>query len=209
MFQNYFCSMSGQIEVMTTNERQHLNAVAQEVCDRMDELDGMYDDMQDRVFEIDKNRKNNLVFYGVKGKEDDQDECEHTIKHIMNIQMQVTREVPLTKVTRLWNGPSFRGVKPILVSFQLYKDKEEILRKNSMLLKGSNIYVTEDFSRKVRKHREELLKFARELRSKEPHLRCSLQYDRLYVENDIYLYNEVQERVEKVLMKVQAAKGII
>ena len=71
----------------------------------------------------------------------------------------------------------------------------------------SNIYVTEDFSRKVRKHREELLKFAREIRSKEPHLRCSLQYDRLYVENDIYLYNEVQERVEKVLMKVQAAKG--
>ena len=204
----YISSMSGQIEIMTANERNHLNAVAQEVCERMDELDGMYDDMQDRVFEIDKNRKNNLVFYGVKGKEGDQDECEQTIKHIMNVQMQVTREIPLTKVIRLWNGPSFRGVKPILVSFQLYKDKEEILRKNSMLLKGTNIYVTEDFSRKVRKHREALLKYAREIRSKQPHLKCSLQYDRLMVENDIYLYNEVEERVEKVLMKVQAAKGI-
>lgn len=94
--------MSGQIEIMTANERNHLNAVAQEVCERMDELDGMYDDMQDRVFEIDKNRKNNLVFYGVKGKEGDQDECEQTIKHIMNVQMQVTREIPLTKVIRLW-----------------------------------------------------------------------------------------------------------
>ena len=51
--------MSGQIEIMTANERNHLNAVAQEVCERMDELDGMYDDMQDRVYEIDKNRKNN------------------------------------------------------------------------------------------------------------------------------------------------------
>ena len=204
-----FCSMSGQIEMMTTKERQHLNVIAQEVGERMDELDAMYDDMQDRVFEIDKSRKNNLVFYGVKGKEDDQDECEHTIKQIMNVQMQVTREIPLTKVTRLWNGPSFRGVKPILVCCQLYKDKEEILRKNSLLLKGTNIYVTEDFSRKVRKHRDELLKFAREIRSKEPHLRCSLQYDRLYVENDIYLYNEVQERVEKVLMKIQSTKGSI
>ena len=58
--------MSGQIELMTSNERQHLNAVAQEVCERMDELDGMYDDMQDRGFEIDKNRKNNLVVYAFK-----------------------------------------------------------------------------------------------------------------------------------------------
>ena len=42
----------------------------------------------------------------------------------------------LTKVVRLWNGPTFRGSKPILVSFHLYKDKEEILRKNAAYLKG-------------------------------------------------------------------------
>ena len=34
-------------------------------------------------------RKNNLVFYGVKGEEADPDELERTIKHIMNIYMQV------------------------------------------------------------------------------------------------------------------------
>ena len=43
------------------------------VGDRMDELDGMYDDMQDRVFEIDRNRKNNLVFYGVRAASDNGD----------------------------------------------------------------------------------------------------------------------------------------
>ncbi len=29
------------------------------------------------------------------------------------------REIPMTKVVRLWNGPSFRGVKPVLVAFQV------------------------------------------------------------------------------------------
>ena len=34
-------------------------------------------------------------------------------------------------------------------------------------------YVTEDFSRKVRKHREELIKFAKSLRNVEPDARSS------------------------------------
>lgn len=168
--------------------------------ERMDALDWMYEDIQDRVFEIDKNRKNNLVFYGVKGDELDQDDCETRIKDIFNTYLQVTREIPLTKVQRLWNGPSFRGFKPVLVSFQLFKDKEDILRK-AHLLKGTNAFITEDFSRKVRKAREELVKFARETRAQNPAVKCSLQYDRLLVENEAYLYNSAEGKVQRVLMK--------
>ena len=58
--------------------------------------------------------------------------------------------------------------------FQLFKDKEEVLRRSG-LLKGTNIYLTEDFSRKIRKHREELLKFAREIRARDPSARVILQ----------------------------------
>ena len=62
--------------------------------------------------------------------------------------------------------------------------------------------MTEDFSRKIRKHREELLKFAKSLRTKNESVRFSIQYDRLYVDNDIYLYNEVEEKVEMIKMTV-------
>ena len=76
-----------------------------------------------------------------------QDDCELKIKHVMNMQLKVTREIPLTRVERLWNGPSLRGVKPVLVCFQLFKDKEEVLRKSNMLLKAelyeSSICITE------------------------------------------------------------------
>ena len=106
-----------------------------------------------------------------------------------------------TKVARLWNGPSFRGLKPILVTFHLFKDKEDILRK-SALLRGTNIYLTEDYSRRVRRQREELLKFAKIVKSRQNGVRCLLQYDRLYVDNDVYLYNEIEQQVQKVLMKI-------
>ncbi|XP_059096614.1 myosin-11-like [Tigriopus californicus] len=168
--------------------------------ERMDTLDWMYEDIQDRVFEIDKNRKNNLVFYGINGDELDQDDCESRIRDLLNTYLQVTREIPLTKVQRMWNGPSFRGFKPVLVCFQLFRDKEDILRK-AYLLKGTNTFITEDFSRKVRKAREELVRFARESRALNPAVKCALQYDRLLVDNEAYLYNSAEGKVQRVLMK--------
>ena len=53
----------------------------------------------------------------------------------------------MNRVQRITYGPDFRGHKPIQVCIVHYRDKEEILRK-ARLLKGSNIYISEDFSRK-------------------------------------------------------------
>ena len=79
------------LEGVISSESGRLGKKVVNCLERMDEIDHMYDDMQDRIFEIDKNRKNNLVFYGVKGDEKDQDDCERHIKSIMNNFMQVTR----------------------------------------------------------------------------------------------------------------------
>ena len=84
------------MEGLISGESGRLTKVVQNCSERMEEIDHMYDDMQDRVFEIDKNRKNNLVFYGVKGDNTDPDECERLVKSIMNTYMQVTRWVLLS-----------------------------------------------------------------------------------------------------------------
>ena len=203
------------------NQSEKVVNALQKLSFRLDELDGMYDDMQERLYEVDKSRKNNLVFYGVAQQmaEEDPDETERLVKSVITTKLQVhfkdyiqtqkyisygfqvRREMVFTKVARIWNGPSFRGLKPILVTFHLFKDKEDILRKSS-LLRGTNIYITEDYSRKVRRQREELLKFAKIIKSRQSNVRCLLQYDRLYVDHDVYLYNEVEQRVQKVLMKI-------
>ena len=56
-----------------------MRKLASSVGERMNELDGMYDDMQDRVFEIDRNRKNNLVFYGVRADSDIEDQGRYSV----------------------------------------------------------------------------------------------------------------------------------
>ena len=79
----------------------------------------------------------------------------------------------MNRVHRLNYGPDFRGHKPIQVCLVNYRDKEEILRK-ARLLKGSNIYISEDFSRKVREHRNELIKFMKEVKTRDPTRRMTL-----------------------------------
>ncbi len=51
-------------------------------------------------------------------------------------------------------------------------------------------------------------RYAREIRSRDPLKRCLLQYDRLYVGSQAFLFNEVEGRVEAVRMRaVRTAKG--
>ena len=87
----------------------------------------------------------------------------------------------MNRVHRLNYGPDFRGHKPIQVCLLNYRDKEEILRK-ARLLKGSNIYISEDFSRKVREHRNELIKFMKEVKSRDPTRQEQINY-RTVVDN--------------------------
>jgi hypothetical protein len=103
----------------------------------------------------------------------------------------------MNRVARIWHGPDFRGHKPIQICIVNYRDKEEILRK-ARLLKGSNIYISEDFSRKVREHRHELIKFMKEVRSRDPTKRMTLRYDKLYMGHDVFFFNDRSGRVERL-----------
>ena len=69
------------------------------------------------------------------------------MKDILVKKLHISRDFPMNRVQRITYGPDFRGHKPIQVCIVHYRDKEEILRK-ARLLKGSNIYISEDFSRK-------------------------------------------------------------
>ncbi len=176
---------------------------------KVDSLTAAYNDIQDRLYEIDKSWKNNLVVYGIAAESSNEEDPAITeekvisdlstlyLRHVMGATLFYFRsETCFTRNStfqerypsaespgkqenpcfqsliyyyenfaicfRIWHGPDFRGHKPIQVCIVNYRDKEEILRK-ARLLKGSNIYVSEDFSRKVREHRHELIKFMKEV----------------------------------------------
>lgn len=71
------------------------------------------------------------------------------IREVIGRLLRITREVPIMRVKRTTNGPEVRGCKPVTVYFEKWQDKDEILRK-ATLLKGANIYISEDFSKRVR-----------------------------------------------------------
>ena len=113
----------------------------------------------------DKTRKNNLLFYGIRPDflPEIQAQLEQTVHGIIKHRLGMSRDVPLTKITRMMTGPEVRGCRPVLVNFAYWKDREEVLSK-SRLLRGTNLYVTEDLSRKMREQRHELTKYMRQVR---------------------------------------------
>ena len=109
------------------------------------------------------------------------------------------------------------------MSFQNYNDKEEILRR-SKLIRGNDgsaghgvaalgsqlepqLYITEESSRKVRASRQELLKFCREIHKRFPDKRCDIKYDRLFVDNDVYVWNDKSGRIERIGSGVEHKKS--
>ena len=92
------------------------------------------------------------------------------------------------------SGPEVGGCKPVLVTFEEYRDRDEVLRKSNTL-KGSGLSVTEDMSRRVREARTELRKFMRDLKKSNPAATCHVQYDKLFVNHRCYVWSESQARV--------------
>ena len=81
------------------------------------------------------------------------------------------------------------------------QDREEVLSK-SKLLKTANIYVSEDLSRKTREHRNELFKYMRFVKRRAPNRKCVIRYDKLFVDNDCFVFDEAEGRVVRWIIVI-------
>ena len=96
----------------------------------------------------------------------------------------------------MYTGPEVFGCHPVLVTFEEFKDREEVL-KNSRFLKKSTISVTEDLSKRTRESRQELRKFMRHVKRINPEKRCFLQYDKLFIDGKVFIFSEASGSVEQ------------
>lgn len=60
----------------------------------------------------------------------------------------------------------------------------------------------EDLSRAARLRRRELEKLMKVIKTREPERRCFLTYDRLVVDDNVYIFNDLEARVERLPNKV-------
>ena len=153
------------------------------------------DDISEKMYEFEQNKKNNLLFYGIAN---DKMETPNTLLQkvifVIKTTLSLRRDISLVKANRMLTGPEIQGSRPVVVTFETYKDKEDVLRKAG-LLRGSNIHVTEDMNKKTRESRAELRKYMRSVKRNNPSANFILQYDKLYIDNKVFIWNDIQGKV--------------
>merc|ERR1712242_115395 len=85
---------------------------------QLTELMAVYDDLQDRLYEIDRSWQNNLLFFGIKPDQTlngnqvvyESQECiEQKIKTCIRNNLNIGRYIPITRAQRIYNGTDVRG----------------------------------------------------------------------------------------------------
>ncbi|KAI8488105.1 Tetraspanin-8 [Branchiostoma belcheri] len=111
-----------------------------------------------------QSRRNNLIFDGIKDdRKETWEQSETKVKEVLRNKLRLnTDSIEIERAHR--NGKPGDRPRPIVVKLLRYKDKQNILRQAKML-KGTQIFINEDFSDKIRQKRKDLqpaLRAARE-----------------------------------------------
>merc|ERR1711970_1352720 len=108
----------------------------------------------------------------------------------MKSKLKILRDLPLVRLVKEGGGP-------ITVQFERHSDRNAVLRRVAML-KGSDVTITHFFPEKVLLAREKLALFAKQVGRKKPDSRVSLHEDKLFIDNNIYVFNEERGEVERI-----------
>lgn len=145
----------------TMRSESSVNAGAQE---QIQELAERVDEINEKMYEFEVNKKNNLIFYGIQSEPRETPSLLLSkVTNMLRTNLNIKRDISLSSASRVMTGPEVVGCRslnmnvniysfdtslgrPVVVTFQEFKDREEVLRKAGVL-KGNNIHVTEDMSR--------------------------------------------------------------
>ena len=194
-------STKTDIEEMLKNVDEVTKQKIENIEKKLADLNNILENTQERMYEHEANKKNNLIFYGIS-----QEERESTKKllakvlEIIHIKLNIKREVCVRHVGRLYAGPDVHGCRPVLVTFEEFNDREDVLA-TSKVMKETGITITEDISKKVREARQELKKFLRVVKRNSPDKYCFLQYDKLFVGGKVFVYDETEGKVMEQNLK--------
>lgn len=136
-------------------------------------------------------RKRNLIFFGVSEKvnETENDVVKATLKTVENIEVQLN-EGMIDFCRRLGKKKDNKESRPILIGLTTWRKKMDILA-NSKKLKGSEIWIREDFPPKIMEKRRKLRKHQVDARSKG--LVAMMKYDKLVVGEEVYCIQDLED----------------
>lgn len=142
---------------------------------KLESLERKTDDLECR------SKRNNIIIHGISrsGSED----CEGLVQDMLTDQLELSETVQFDRVHRLSGKPN----APIIARCTFYKDKVKILKEKGKL-KGSTVFIGEDFSSRVREIRKKLTVHLRQ--AKAANKRATMVYDHLLIEGDKFVLDD-------------------
>ncbi|XP_065681515.1 uncharacterized protein LOC136095174 [Hydra vulgaris] len=125
-----------------------------------------------------RSRQNNLRIDGVEEKPNETwSDCENTVKNIFKKQLKIDGEVIVERAHRVGKSRDSKLPRTIVLKLLNYKDKNKILNavKN---LRGTGVYINEDFAKETIEIRKKLWEEVKRLRSEGKY--AIIKYDRIF-----------------------------
>ena len=184
-----------EIEFKLESRDRKLDDKINSIESKLDQLTSIIETVQEKMYDFEVNKKNNLIFYGIPQEErETPQKLTGKIVEAIRVKLSIQRDISLSNVNRMYTGSEVLGCKPVLVSFEDFKDKEDVL-KASKLFKKSVISVSEDLSKRTREARQQLRKFMKKVKKNRPDKHCFIQYDKLFIDGRVFHYSEKAGRV--------------
>ena len=165
-------------------ENDRLRKQTTDMQERLDTLTLKADDLECR------SKRNNVIFYGLHRPDGETgQDCEDALQDFLTDKLELSRTIEFDRVHRLNSKPN----SPVIARCTYFKDKNAIL-KARYKLKGSNIFLGEDFSVRVREIRKKLgphLKAARDQGK-----RATMIFDHLLINGKKYTLDSENELKE-------------
>ena len=191
----HFSAMQEEVNELR-REVEDLKRENQELKDHREALWKSVDGLERKTDDLEcRSKRNNLIFYGLEKRDNETTaNCEERLNELFTDTLELSESVPFDRVHRLGDKPN----APLIARCTYYKDKAKILKAKNKL-KGSNIFIGEDFSERMRTVRKKLTMIMKEKRSEGKQV--SLVYDHLIIDGKKYILKEDGMGVREVMGK--------
>ncbi|XP_040077975.1 uncharacterized protein LOC115316835 [Ixodes scapularis] len=150
--------------------------------------------LHERLNDIeDRSRRSNIIFHGIEDSTSESWE-QSKVKILDRLSTSLSLQVSDECVERAHRLGSYAvgGCRPLIVKFSSFKTKQTILQSRPKL-KACGITANEDFSPATRLARQKLFDFGKLQKSV-----FQLRYNKLYVNNKCFMYENANDRVYEV-----------
>jgi hypothetical protein len=171
-------------DIVSLNEKlECLYGENESLKKHLEEQDNKLDYMENQ------SRRQNLLFHNMpKEKENETwEDCEWAVQDVLRDVLGAGIKVAIDRAHRVGSA--------IIVRFASYKDKECILRQGYKF-KGTNIGVSEDFSRQVREKRKGLIPLMKSYHKDKK--RATLVMDKLRTPDGVFTFDLANKQIEQV-----------